>query len=84
MKNELEKFGAQVSITNNSIQIIPKPITVKPQVIHIQTYNDHRIAMSFAPLAVKCNELKIENPDVVNKSYPGYWDDLPLAGIEIM
>lgn len=84
LKNELEKFGAQVIITNNSIHIDPKPIEIKPQVINIQTYNDHRIAMSFAPLAIKASELKIENPDVVGKSYPGFWDDLPLAGIEIM
>lgn len=48
----------------------------------IQTYNDHRMALSFAPLGL-IGPIEIENPDVVNKSYPEFWSDLKLAGFEI-
>ena len=42
----------------------------------IATYDDHRMAMAFAPAALYHEELTIENPEVVTKSYPGYWEDL--------
>ena len=48
----------------------------------IKTYDDHRMAMSFAPLAL-LGEIEIENPDVVNKSYPEFWKDLEKAGFRI-
>ncbi len=48
----------------------------------IQTYHDHRMAMSFAPLGL-LGPVEIENPEVVNKSYPGFWDDLVKAGFLI-
>jgi 3-phosphoshikimate 1-carboxyvinyltransferase len=48
----------------------------------IKTYNDHRMAMAFAPLAL-LNKLSIENPEVVSKSYPNFWKDLAQAGFEI-
>ena len=44
--------------------------------IAIDTYEDHRMAMAFAPCALKLGHIKINNPQVVSKSYPGYWDDL--------
>ncbi len=50
------------------------------EVIH--TFNDHRMAMSFAPLAL-LGEIQIENPEVVQKSYPEFWNDLRKAGFEI-
>ncbi len=50
----------------------------------ISTYNDHRMAMAFAPLALKLPYLIIENPEVVSKSYPTYWDDLNAVGFKIM
>ncbi len=46
----------------------------------IETYNDHRMAMAFAPLAIPFGALEINDPMVVTKSYPGYWDDLEKAG----
>ncbi len=46
----------------------------------IKTYHDHRMAMAFAPAAITCGKLSIENPQVVSKSYPGYWNDLKNAG----
>ena len=49
----------------------------------IKTYNDHRMAMSFAPLSLKFGELQISNPGVINKSYPNYWKDLKKGGFKI-
>lgn len=49
----------------------------------IDTYNDHRMAMSFAPLCLKFGELQITNAEVVNKSYPNFWDDLIKGGFII-
>ncbi len=46
----------------------------------IQTYHDHRMAMAFAPLAIPLGRIGIEDPMVVTKSYPGYWNDLRKAG----
>jgi len=48
----------------------------------INTYDDHRMAMSFATLATVC-PVVIENPDVVIKSYPGFWMDMQQAGFEL-
>tara|TARA_B100000902_G_C27321177_1_gene924605 strand:- start:1717 stop:2880 length:1164 start_codon:yes stop_codon:yes gene_type:complete len=49
----------------------------------IETYNDHRMAMSFAPLSLKFGKLKINNSEVVSKSYPDFWKDLKRAGFII-
>jgi len=49
----------------------------------IRTYHDHRMAMAFAPLAVSLGQIAIEDPGVVTKSYPGYWEDLERAGFTI-
>lgn len=49
----------------------------------IETYNDHRMALAFAPLALCRERMVIDNPMVVTKSYPHYWEDLAKAGMEI-
>ena len=49
----------------------------------IETYDDHRMAMSFAPLSLKFGELKISNIGVISKSYPNYWKDLKKGGFKI-
>ena len=49
----------------------------------IRTYHDHRMAMAFAPLAIKLGKITIEDPAVVSKSYPSYWEDLEKAGFGI-
>jgi 3-phosphoshikimate 1-carboxyvinyltransferase len=51
--------------------------------IKFQTRNDHRMAMCLAPLALKFGEVEIENPEVVSKSYPGFWNDLEKAGFVV-
>ncbi len=50
----------------------------------IDTYEDHRMAMAFAPAAIMFPGLKINNPEVVTKSYPGFWDDLRRVGAEVV
>ena len=49
----------------------------------IATYHDHRMAMAFAPLAIPLGQVVIDDPGVVSKSYPGYWQDLKKAGFGI-
>lgn len=72
MQNELFKIGCMTEITEHSIQ---SSQYFKPSAeIRIKTYNDHRMAMSFAPYAL-LNSLEIENPEVVKKSYPKFWRD---------
>ena len=53
-----------------------------PQVV-IRTYQDHRMAMAFAPAAIKSPGIIIEDPGVVQKSYPGFWEDLRAVGFTI-
>jgi len=74
LKNELEKFGADVSISHDSIQL-NNSVVFQNDPIKIETYQDHRMAMAFAPLVFK-QSLIIKNAAVVSKSYPDFWNDL--------
>ena len=80
LKIELEKLGAEVAITNESLHL-SKSNFIKSDV-SVDTYNDHRMAMAFAPLGLKTN-LQIKNAEVVSKSYPKFWDDLSAIGFKI-
>jgi 3-phosphoshikimate 1-carboxyvinyltransferase len=80
LKTELSKLGASISITDESLTLAPSTIIISNQTI--ATYNDHRMAMAFAPLALKTN-INIENAEVVSKSYPDFWNDLKNLGFEI-
>ena len=73
LKIELEKLGAEVKITDRSLELVNSTKINKN--ISIDTYNDHRMAMAFAPLGLKV-PININNAEVVSKSYPGFWDDL--------
>jgi 3-phosphoshikimate 1-carboxyvinyltransferase len=73
LQNELQKLGAKVDITESSLHLLPSS-QIKEN-ISIDTYNDHRMAMAFAPLALYV-PLRINNPDVVTKSYKNFWVDL--------
>jgi len=81
LKNEIEKLGGKVEITNDSLSLEPNHSILKP--ISVATYQDHRMAMAFAPLALK-TKLKIENAEVVSKSYPKFWKDLQNIGFEVL
>jgi 3-phosphoshikimate 1-carboxyvinyltransferase len=81
IKKELEKFGASIDILpNDEIQINNSKITASNETI--ETYDDHRVAMSIAPLCLKVNQVDIEEPNVVAKSYPEFWNDLSSNGLK--
>ncbi|MFV5693828.1 3-phosphoshikimate 1-carboxyvinyltransferase [Flavobacterium sp. LB3P122] len=80
LRIELTKLGASISVTNDSLTLL-----ASDEINHnvtIATYNDHRMAMAFAPLALKV-PIIIENAEVVSKSYPDFWNDLKSLGFEI-
>ncbi|MFD1160840.1 MULTISPECIES: 3-phosphoshikimate 1-carboxyvinyltransferase [Hwangdonia] len=80
LKTEIEKLGGQVDITNDALYLHPsKAIN---EMVSIATYHDHRMAMAFAPLALKTS-LVIEDAMVVSKSYPTFWNDLKTMGFKI-
>lgn len=80
LQAELKKIGAQL-IEEESRWVL-KPAKKLPERLFFNTYEDHRMAMAFAPLAMK-SEVGIEDGEVVNKSYPRFWDDLRLAGLKV-
>jgi 3-phosphoshikimate 1-carboxyvinyltransferase len=77
---EGSKMGAKISVTDKSLTLDPSDGIFEN--IAIDTYNDHRMAMAFAPLALKTS-LYINNAEVVSKSYPDFWNDLKQLGIGI-
>ena len=80
LKIELEKLGAQVHITDDTLGLEPSS-NITDQVA-INTYNDHRMAMAFAPLCLK-TDIIIKDFEVVSKSYPSFWNDLKTLGIKV-
>ncbi len=78
LKNEMEKFGGTVKITDDCLKLLPSGQNLKKDVF-IDTYNDHRMAMAFAPLALKV-PFTIKDAGVVSKSYPDFWKDLKKLG----
>jgi len=84
LKNELTMINPHIEISGNGIMRIDKQ--EKPdrhQSMRFSTYNDHRMAMAFAPLALCFNNVVIENPLVVSKSYPSFWDDARQLGFVV-
>ena len=80
LKTEIEKLGGQVKITDKSLHLSAS--TQIKELVPIATYKDHRMAMAFAPLALKV-PIIIEEAAVVSKSYPTFWDDLKNIGFKI-
>jgi len=80
LKTELTKLGADILVTNDSLHL-KSSATIKENV-SIATYQDHRMAMAFAPLAIKI-PLIIQDAEVVSKSYPDFWKDLEAVGFDI-
>lgn len=91
MQAELKKVDVSIEQLPESWEHVPgqaafscKGMAKQPEVVPvIETYKDHRMAMALAPLSMVSGPLKIEHPEVVNKSYPGYWNDLEVLGFEI-
>jgi 3-phosphoshikimate 1-carboxyvinyltransferase len=81
LRIELTKLGADISVTNDSLTLVAtKNIN---QDVSIATYNDHRMAMAFAPLGLKV-PIIIDNAEVVSKSYPDFWTDLKKLGFVVL
>lgn len=78
MQNELSKLGATIEITDKSLHLHKRTTPIRPNVL-IETYHDHRMAMAFAPLGLLV-PIRIQDADVVTKSYPGFWKDLEQNG----
>lgn len=81
LKIELTKLGAVISVTNDSLTL-EKSEKIKPNV-SISTYQDHRMAMAFAPLGLIV-PIIIENAKVVSKSYPTFWEDLDAFNFSVV
>lgn len=79
LKNELTKLGATITVTDKSLHL--KEGGTCNENITIKTYQDHRMAMAFAPLALKV-PIIFEDAEVVNKSYPDFWADFRGLGFK--
>ena len=81
LENELSKLGAQIRVTEDSLHLSAAQDFKANQTIG--TYSDHRMAMAFAPLALKIGH-QIAQANVVTKSYPDFWNDLEAVGFELI
>mgnify|MGYP005849080331 CR=1 FL=1 len=79
LRNELVKLGAEVEIDGDALTIHP-PMSPTPAVI--DTYDDHRMAMSFAVASLRIDGLVIRHAECVNKTYPRFFDELARLGVE--
>ena len=80
LRIEMTKLGANITVTNDSLTLAASNHINSN--VSIATYNDHRMAMAFAPLALKV-PIIIDNAEVVSKSYPDFWEDLKTLGFKI-
>ena len=79
LKTELTKLGADISVSSSSLYLERSLKMIAN--VSIETYNDHRMAMAFAPLAMKI-PIKILDADVVTKSYRNFWEDMQKIGFQ--
>lgn len=82
LKHEAKKLGYVIESRHDS-ELLWDGERCEPANEGIDTYEDHRMALAFAPFALKQPGLLINNPQVVSKSYPKFWEDLKVAGFEI-
>ena len=80
LKNELQKIDAQLVETDYGFELMPCKTGFKQRKLTFDTHNDHRIAMSFAPLFFKFGSVTINDPSTVNKSYPSFWEHIQQLG----
>jgi 3-phosphoshikimate 1-carboxyvinyltransferase len=78
LQAELARFGVATQAVGDTELHVP-PASIRPARELVRTYKDHRMAMAFAPLGLLFG-VEIERPEVVDKSYPRFWDDLANAG----
>ena len=80
---ELEKLGYVLRETENGILEWDGERCLTDETIVIETYDDHRMAMAFAPASIIYKDMYINHPEVVTKSYPTFWDDLEQGGFKL-
>ncbi|MBQ8098512.1 MAG: 3-phosphoshikimate 1-carboxyvinyltransferase [Bacteroidaceae bacterium] len=83
LQTELGKLGINIDISDDDTLSWDGTMHKPQDDIIIETYDDHRMAMSFAPTALRHSGISINHPEVVTKSYPKYWEDLKTAGFTI-
>ena len=83
LKREMRKLGYVVNDVDGCELIWDGERCEPVEAVSIDTYEDHRMALAFAPYVIKKEGLVINNPQVVSKSYPNYWNDLKAAGFEV-
>lgn len=87
MQTELAKVGAKITVElddKREVLVFDGKTKFKGlKSVEFETYNDHRMALSLAPICLKGINVSIVNPWVTNKSYPTYWDDLKKMGFEV-
>ncbi|MBS1525881.1 MAG: 3-phosphoshikimate 1-carboxyvinyltransferase [Bacteroidetes bacterium] len=82
LQNELAKIGVKL-IEKGQVYKLDCSEKHIPEKVLINTYDDHRMAMAFAPLALIIPEVEIEDFEVVEKSYPAFWEDLKKVGFDV-
>ncbi|MCT1532062.1 3-phosphoshikimate 1-carboxyvinyltransferase [Sphingobacterium daejeonense] len=82
LQTEIAKFGAELVADGETYHLKTENVS-DPRNLTISTYEDHRMAMAFAPLALVFQQVIIEEPEVVEKSYPMFWDHLQQQGFSI-
>ena len=83
LKVEMKKLGYVIEDRNDSELLWQGELCKPMDNCAIDTYEDHRMAMAFAPASMKIGRININDPHVVTKSYPHYWDDLKKVGFEL-
>lgn len=84
LENELKKMGYIIHDRDNDQMMFDHERSQEDALPVIATYKDHRMAMAFAPLVLTWGDLCIENPEVVSKSYPQYWEHLKQIGFDVI
>lgn len=83
LKKEMRKLGYMIRSANDSELIWDGELCEPSLATGIDTYEDHRMALAFAPAALRFKDLQINNPQVVTKSYPYFWEDIKACGFEV-
>jgi len=84
LETELAKIGAVLEKTKKGIRLIPGGRNLSAGELEFNTYDDHRIAMSLAPLVAVIDKIIINDPGVVVKSYPSFWEDIERSGLAMV
>lgn len=81
LTRELAKVGATFKVSGDTVKMTLGKEIPQTGIVAFETYNDHRLAMALAPLVLELGEVSIENPEVVEKSYPAFWKDIQNIGL---